>query len=108
MFLHSCHYFGEDKTIWKFKITDFQIKSILLIGLETKEPHIPITASFFVMGGEGGGASVNEEGIVFCGDKPSISGKSESNNRCKVKVRNAAHFSLLPAPTSSYIPSGIL
>lgn len=49
---YTCtHYSVEDKAILKFKITDAQIKSILLIGLETKEPHIYITAFFLLWEG---------------------------------------------------------
>lgn len=70
------HYPVEDKRILKFKVTNAQIESILLIGVETKEPHIYITASFFVTGGRREelvrmkkGLFLVERSLVFQGNK---------------------------------------
>lgn len=64
-FYISTHYFVEDETILKFKITDAQIKSILFIGLETKELHISITAFFLLWEGRWEEVVCMKKGVFF-------------------------------------------
>ena len=55
----------EDKAILKYKLTDAQIKSILLIGLETKKPHIYITAFFLLCEGRREELVCMKKGLFF-------------------------------------------
>lgn len=49
----------------KFEIVNVQIKSILLIGLETKEPHIYITAFFLLWEGRWEELVCMKKGLFF-------------------------------------------
>jgi len=64
-FYISSHYLIEDKAILKYKLTDAQIKSILLIGLETKKPHIYITAFFLLWEGRREELVCMKKGLFF-------------------------------------------
>lgn len=55
----------EDKTLLKFKVTNAQTESIPLIGLETKEPHIYVTAFFLLWEGRREELVCMKKGLFF-------------------------------------------